>query len=298
MRLIESLLVAVVIGVPSPAVAESTLTLRQALPMEGAAGLEPSGLALCDGQLLMVSDNHGDRIFALRPDDDLVRAELHLEFDAGLPRGGLKEWLISLVRGPDFEGITCAGGHYWLASESYDAVLELAAAEPRWRHMELREAARAAGLFEKFNARLEGIAYYRGELWLAAEREPRGWLRLAEDGAVSADQAGDGQSLSDKLAADYAGLASTGEHLLALERNAWRVCLMDPDTLRARHCADFGAALREAGLTYATNKPFGIAEGIAADAERIWLVLDHGGAPRTADSGDTRSLLLEFHNPF
>lgn len=278
--------------------AEPALQLRQALPIEGATQLEPSGLELCDGQLLMVSDNHGDRIFSLRPEGAVARAEVFLEFDPGVPRGGFKERLTKGARGPDFEGIACSGGRYWLASESLDAVLEIDPPHQQWRHSELREVAREAGLFAHLNAHLEGITYHAGELWLVAEREPRGWLRVAADGTISAGQAADGQQWTEKLAADYTGMASVNGQLLVLERNAWRVCLMELPVFKAKRCADFGKALVEAGIGYDTGKSFGIAEGLAADADNLWIVLDHGKAARTGDPDDQRPLLLQFDNPF
>ena len=302
---------------PGPAPDADALPLERVYTVEataqaGATALEPSGLALCDGRLLMVSDDHADWVFELRlrnevTDGEVGRAEAEPYADLSSaplpPRRGWTDWLRHLA-GPDWEGIDCDAGALWLASEAANAVLKVELPSSfTWHFPELQAAVRAEGLLQTRNAGLEGLGYDArsrtgAPRWLlAAERQPRGLIAIDSDTAMRAVVPPASGILPEGLVDDYTGIAHWRGRWFALERNARRVCELT-EQLATRECRSFGDTLEAQAWAYTTGEPYGLAEGLAMDDRAVWVVVDNNGQPRAGDEADRRPLLFRFANTF
>lgn len=298
------------------------LALRAALPVEGMAAGNLSGLARCgDGQWWAVSDREDDRLYRLQPAAQQWQAEAQAFAAPPPPPSGLP-WglrvgsrLLAPLRGGvvDFEGLACDGaGNRYLLSESQLAVLELPTfGAPRWLPLppELLRQARARGLLLHFNALLEGLAVQPDgqRLWLAAERESRGLLavqrerdgwRCAARGCVLLAEGGLAQrppSAADSpaLALDFTGLSWHAGRLYSLERQQHRICRRDPDSAAIERCWSFAAAALAPAQRYPTA--YGVAEALWLDDGAAWVGLDNGGLANAA--GERRPVILQLAAP-
>lgn len=265
------------------------LRLERALPIEGANGLEPSGLLMSHGKLLMVSDKHDSAIFVLTLGRDVARAAPFVTIAPPDAEPGAL----------DFEGIAeGANGTFLLASESRYRVLEVAVSgQSRWLTPSLRERGERAGLFRKPNAGLEGIALRDGSLLLAAEREPRGLLE--SDAALERWSAfampGSACPAPHDRPNDFADLSVEGERTFALARNAHLVLELGRRGRSWQEIAASSYARTENDGRFAyDDRRFGLAEGLSFDAAHIYVALDNNGDARAADSSDRRPLLFIF----
>jgi hypothetical protein len=291
--------------------------------VEGMPAGNLSGLALCGGELWTVSDRDDDRLYGLRPDEtpgSVWQARAETFSVPGLPDSGLswgaraRTWLYGLVRGGamDFEGLSCDGkGNRYLVSEAYAGVLRVPeAGAAQWLELPptLLRQARASGLLMVNNAYYEGLAIDADgkRLWLAAERQRRGLLRLRNDNGswkcdgacVLLSEAGTAlpppQLESDKpLALDFSDLALYQGKLFTLERLVHQVCRRNADSGAAERCWSFADGTLAPQRRYAL--PYGVAEALVIDDKGAWIGLDNGDAARA--DGDARPYVLRFAAP-
>lgn len=274
-------------GVPAPL----ELELERALPVEGGANFQPSGLYLSSGRLLVVSDKHDDAVFELSLQRDSAVARPFLRFRA--PGG----------EALDLEGI--AGGQdgsLLLASEAQFRLLAVSTSgRATWLTSSLEKVGQAAGLFQKHNAGLEGVAKVGNQLVIAAEREPRGLLEVADGGggpvvayrlpsAVCSGLHGRTDDLTDLS-------VSEGE-LYALQRNAHLVVRMTRSDGRFREAAhwSYGRAENDPRYRY-RDRTYGLAEGLALDETHVYVVLDNNDDARESGNDDRRGMLFVFKRP-
>jgi len=280
--------------------------------VNGDTRLEPSGLALCQGKLVFVSDKHDRDVFELIiGDDGFTRSTPFLKLN-DIPVPPPQEFpiltrltrfifeLLGISGGFDWEGVACSShGDYFLASEYYFSVLKIAAdGSKSWIGDNIYKVGFDAGLFKKNNAYIEGITFQdnTNKLILAAEREPRGMLTISESGEVDTFvQAGSDLS-SEGLPFDYTGLEMVEDRLFVLERNHYQVCELTNNFV-AKQCFSFKQIALSDAWGYETGK-YGLAEGLAIDLESIWIIVDNNGDPRRLDQNDRRSTLMKFNNPF
>nr|WP_245399661.1 esterase-like activity of phytase family protein [Atopomonas sediminilitoris] len=295
------------------------LTLERAVAVEGLFGGNLSGLTACRGELWAISDRVDDAVFRLHEDGEVMRAEALMISLPEAPPSPLpfgmqaRNWVAAKVRGNelDFEGIDCdAEGNLYLVSESRVAVLKVAPSGiAQWLPLpdQLWYQARARGLFQRFNAYTEGLAVSPDgqQIWLAAEREPRGLLTVKNTakgwqcvaGCVLSVDAGtrlawDGSNTA--IALDYTALSYYQGALFTLERAAHQLCRRDVQSTEAKRCWSFAATLQDDLYRYDT--PYGVAEALAIDAQGAWLGVDNGNKPRLSD-GDPRPWLFRFTLP-
>lgn len=298
------------------------LVLQAALPVEGMAGGNLSGLARCgDGRWWAVSDREDAQLSRLQPAEGRWQAAAEAFAAPPPPPSGLP-WglstgnrLLAPLRGGalDFEGLACdAAGNRYLLSESEVGVLMLPSlGAPQWLALppQLLRQARARGLLLHANALLEGLAVSPdgARLWLAAEREGRGLLavqrggerwRCPGSGCVLVAESG--RALrpldppgSEPQPLDFTGLSWHAGKLYSLERLQHRICRRDPEHGTVERCWSFAAAALAPELRYAT--PFGVAEALWLDDGSAWIGLDNGGAANAA--GERRPLILQFAAP-
>lgn len=147
------------------------------------------------------------------------------------------------------------------------------------------------------NASWEGIAVGDGRLYLANERE-RGriivldlkTLQIVSDFSVGAIQL---------FARDmhYTDLSWFEGHLYVLMREARVVLQVDPKTERV--VAEYDISSLETTPEHAYHRlyPTGYFEGLAVDAENIWVVTDNNGYGRLKDPTDKRPTLFRCKRP-
>lgn len=267
------------------------LQLEQALPVDGGADFQPSGLYLSSGRLLTVSDKHDDAVFELNMQRDRAVARPFVKFHA--PRG----------EALDLEGLTGSGdGSLLLASEAQFRLLAVSpSGQATWSTPSLQKAGQNEGLFQKRNAGLEGVAQIGTQLVLSAEREPHGLLE-ATQGSV-------GKVLAYRLPSaacppregrpeDIADLSVADGELYALERNAHLVVRLTRVNGRFRDATSWSYARTENDPRYRyPDRAFGLAEGLALDDEHVYVVLDNNDQPRESAKDDRRALLFVFKRP-
>lgn len=274
-------------GVPAPVEME----LEKALPVAGVAGLQPSGLYLASGRLLMVSDKHDDVVFELTLQSDRALAEPFLHFHA--PGG----------EALDLEGISGSeDGTLLLASEAECRLLAVSpSGQADWFTPSLEKVGQQQGLFQKRNAGLEGVAHSGKQLLLAAEREPRGLLETpdAKGGTVEAYRLPNvGCPARPERPDDIADLSVLGGEVYALVRNAHLIARLTRVDGRYREAGYFSYAQTENDPRYSyQDRTFGLAEGLALDEQHVYVVLDNNDQARVSAKDDHRALLFVFKRP-
>ncbi|WP_445180000.1 esterase-like activity of phytase family protein [Pseudomonas sp. McL0111] len=296
------------------------LRLLSEHPVEGMRGGNLSGLAMCGKDLWTVSDRDDDQIYRLDIRDPVWKAEtVRIDAppvpDSGLP-WGLKSrtWAASFVRGGDldFEGITCdSAGNRYIVSEAHASVLQVSpegtASWLKISPMLVREA-RASGMLLHFNALFEGLTVNPAgdQIWLAAERERRGLLKIkrqqtvwdCDGGCVLLSEAGVEMQPSQfpdarPVTRDFADLSLFNGKLFTLERNAYQICRRDAVTAKVEQCWSFADEALQPQRRY--SQAFGLAEALVVDADGAWIGLDNNDGARA--DGEKRPIVWRFAAP-
>lgn len=281
---------------PHPA----ALVLHQALVINSPSPLEPSGLAYCQGHLLMIADNEDHLIFELTPDADesqLLHVYKTLNTPlAPAPLPGLP-WFMQLKtniaaltsqKEYDWEAITCdEQGNLWLASERYIALAKVTAdGTLSWLALDIYINGKKQGLFQVDNGYLEGLAWHPSQrLFMAAERQQRGILVAALNDNSHAEL----QTIKAIATSPLSGQASRSVDfsdvwvepgaLYTLERNHYAICRRSLSTLDAERCWSYAAVENSADYRYADSE-FGIAEGLARVGSKLYIVVDNNQKKR------------------
>ena len=288
--------------------------------VEGMRGGNLSGLAQCGDDLLTISDRDDDRLYRLDTRDSTWRAEaIHIDVppvpDSGLPWGlTSRTWAASVVRGGelDYEGISCdQAGNRFVVSEAHAAVLQVSpTGSAQWLKISpsLVREARASGMLLHFNALFEGLAVNPegNQLWLAAEREGRGLLRIkrqqsvwdCDGGCVLLSEGGTHMQPAQfpgarAVSRDFADLAWFAGKLFTLERSAYEICRRDAESAKVERCWSFAAEALQASRRY--PQPYGLAEALVIDAEGAWVGIDNNNGARA--DGEVRPVVWRFAAP-
>ena len=154
------------------------------------------------------------------------------------------------------------------------------------------------------NAGLEGVACAPdGRIWVAKEREPRAiygvdgstgqarfvWtLRATSD---TEQQVGD-----TRFWPSWSDLQYADGHLYALHRDGRRIVRLNPVT--GVETARVQLALDES-LLYEGARPWGMAEGMLLEADRIWVILDNNARNTKAGprAGEPAPMLFVYARP-
>lgn len=288
--------------------------------VEGMRGGNLSGLAQCGGDLWTISDRDDDRLYRLDTRDSTWQAEaVPVDVppvpDSGLPWGlKTRTWATSVVRGGelDYEGISCdRAGNRYIVSEAHAAVLQVApTGSAQWLKISpsLVREARASGMLLHFNALFEGLAVNPegNQLWLAAERERRGLLRIkrqqtvwdCEGSCVLLSEAGTQMQPAQfpnarAVSRDFADLAWFAGKLFTLERNAYEICRRDAESAKVEQCWSFAAEALQEPRRY--PQAYGLAEALVIDAEGAWVGIDNNNGARA--DGEVRPVVWRFAAP-
>lgn len=281
---------------PHPA----ALVLHQALVINSPSPLEPSGLAYCQGHLLMIADNEDHLIFELTPDaDESQLLHVYKTLNSPLapaPLPGLP-WFMQLKtniaaltsqKEYDWEAITCdEQGNLWLASERYIALAKVTAdGTLSWLALDIYINGKKQGLFQVDNGYLEGLAWHPSQrLFMAAERQQRGILVAALNDNSHAELqtikaiATSPLSGQTSRSVDFSDVWVEPGALYTLERNHYAICRRSLSTLDAERCWSYAAVENSADYRYADSE-FGIAEGLARVGSKLYIVVDNNQKKR------------------
>jgi hypothetical protein len=282
---------------PTAAVAAKSTALPElqllwALPIVSEERFQPSGLALSNGKLLTVSDKDDSTVYELVLSDSAAIARPFVRFSAP------PEYAPPL----DLEGIAVLDdGAMLLPSETHSSLLLVdTGGSARFIMGSLTSV--GAGLLRKRNAGLEGVTTLDdGSYLLAAEREPRGLISVdpagcAAPSAWSMDEPRYGRHGS--RSPDFSDLSSFEGQVYALERNAHLVVRLEraADGWRESDAWSFASTENDPELAY-SDQTFGLAEGLAMDSERVFVVLDNNQDHKASDPSDRRPTLFVLARP-
>jgi len=308
----QAFVLSAVSDTPHPA----ALVLHQALVINSPSPLEPSGLAYCQGHLLMIADNEDHLIFELRPEaDESQLLHVYKTLNSPIPPAPVPDlpWFLQLEhtiaalasqKEYDWEAITCdEQGNLWLASERYIALAKVTAdGTLSWLALDIYTSGKKQDLFQLNNGYLEGLAWHPSQrLFMAAERQQRGILVATLKDKSHAEL----QTIKAIAASPLSGQASRSvdfsdvwvepDALYTLERNHYAVCRRSLSTLDAENCWSYAAAENSADYRYADSE-FGIAEGLARVGNKLYIVVDNNQKNRLK-TGQNHAMLFIYDVP-
>lgn len=299
----------------SPADSAQNLVLQEALVLAWPTPLEPSGLAWCQGHLLMIADNQDQLIFEIHPEADEARRITVYKTLINIPPPPLPklpwslqtEQQISALFSPktyDWEAISCDNqGAIWLASERFIALLRI---DPKgstsWLDVEIYQAGFQAGLFQVNNGFIEGLAWQAPNLlFIAAERQQRGIL-MAELTDKTRAKISSAQTLTDSdqtqhanRPADFSDLWIEADALYTLERNHFAICRRTLLNFKTERCWSYAATENSPEYRYPENH-YGIAEGLARIGKQLYIVVDNNQKNRLK-TGQNDAMLFIYTLP-
>jgi hypothetical protein len=278
------------LNLPAGLAAVEALKLVSALPIEGPANNQPSGLTIEDDRLLTVSDKHDHTIYELIVGDKVVTQAPWARLDT------LPESLGPL----DLEGIASDGsGNLYLVSECKHRAILHSGGKTQWLTPSLESIGEDVGLFQTRGADFEAIAVMQPMLYLFAERQPRGIISYdLQDGTVRPSVNNETRfALKTGRLPDFAGAFSVDNRLFVLHRNAHIVSELVNSGGQWQEGTGYSYAAVENDQRYAySDMRFGLGEGLAMNARFVFIVLDNNGDSRV--DGDDRPMLLILDNPF
>jgi hypothetical protein len=282
--------------VVSIAGADRRLELTQALPLDGPALVQPSGLAWDGKDLVLISSVHDDDIFKIEIQADKAMFRERTRIRRPKDAAGKMAW----------RGLAPDGkGNLFLVSEAACRIMKVEPdGDAEWEGPGLLELGVEMGLFAGENSGVEGIIVSaQGKYLVAAAREPRGLIQVdlaaapVRIRAMVADKS-DLALPKGRRKADFADLAQDKGQTWALAANADAVTHLKWTGKEYAEAESwtFGHVTNDAKYRYMGLR-MGLARGLAMDGESIYVVLDNKGVGRQADITDKRPLLLVFKRP-
>lgn len=279
------------------ALAQQKLELEKALPLDGPALVQPSGLAWDGKRLLMVCAVHDDDIYVVEPQGDKAAFKEAIHIRRPKDAEGMKLAWRGITAGPD--------GALYLASEQACRILRVEKnGDAEWTGPSLLEAGAEKGLFAGENSGIEGIVPMGKKKFLvAASREPRGLLDFDGSGKAPVITAW----LMDKTRLrlgqgrrrpDFADLTGDQGRLWALCANSDAIAQVkwDGSEYAEGEYWTYSQVTEDPKYKYAGLR-MGLARGLAMDGQSVYVALDNKGVGRQTDPSDKRPLLLIFKRP-
>jgi len=269
-----------------------------------------SGLDVCNGKLLTVSDKKDDYIYEIKISGDqayLIKNK-HIEAPKRNASGYSTLHKIiysaeSLVLGDfnDWEGISCYESDIYLVSERKNSILHISNVKTDWLTAEFYESGIKTKYFNSYNASIEGISVInKHEIFLMIERNPRGIAHLNQsDIGLWSVEFNPLKNLGLNYindSYDVAGVAVYGEYMYTLERNAYAVCKRELYNTNEGNCLSYEYIALDKNNSY-TDEEYGLGEGIAIDEKYIYIVFDNNNSHKYKDSTDYRAILLRIARP-
>ena len=277
--------------------------------LEGSERLELSGLSFCHNKLLSISDNNNHFVYEV-VFSDAHKAALKIFIQLpDLPKKNVSYPLLQQISywydglsshdRADFEAITCDKENIYLLSERKNDIVKITEKHANWLNVNWYNPLHDKGFLNKYNAYGEGLVKIDDFFYLAIEREERGVFKLTQKNngqhfmieqqllpsAPFLSWYGKKEDLSD--------LAYDGKYLYTLERNAYAVCKRTIPDFKVVVCFSYASIERGEVYRYHDAK-FGMAEGLAVDANFIYIVLDNNGLHKASSPEDARSILIRM----
>lgn len=303
--------------------ADPELQMLSEHPVDGMRGGNLSGLANCGGVLWTVSDRDDNQIYRLDTQARVWKAEAVLinvppvPEDSGRTLAMKTQSFFRTLAGNgalDFEGIACDPAQsLYILSETYSAILGVTPSRPpAWLRITptMATAAREAGLLAHANALFEGVVISGREIWLAAERQKRGLVKIkqtlstidkswyclyvcvvmTEEGLAPQPPQFPGSRWVDK---DFSDIALFDNKLFLLDRNAFKICRHETVTGKQERCWSFAADALVPSRLYTSQH--GLTEALLVDAQGAWIGVDNNFATRA--DGEFRPIVWRFAAP-
>lgn len=280
----------------------NALTLEGIYPIEASENMDLSGLAMCQGKLLTVSDKNSTAIYQIENHSNVFTLTRFQEINMlGVHSQNFQfpnNIYYSIYRlldnsNYDWEGISCIDQSIYLASERHVKIAEVTRMKsdiPKWHDINIKHI-EESGLLAKYNAFVEGLTVDSDYFYLGIEREPRGMVKVdRKTGRVSSNRYHDNNH--SKRPADIAGLAMWRDELFLLSRNEESICQVDKVTMDVEKCYSYKEVVQS--IKYDSDE-YGVVEGMAITDEFIYLVIDNNGMS-IKGTDDTRSRLIILNN--
>lgn len=290
------------------------LALLEAHLIEGSADMDLSGLALCRGSLLTISDRVENQIFSIESNDDGLTLREFLLFETPsheYSRPWLRE-LNSFLRGlagqstTDWEGISCNQNTFFLVSEIFGSFLILQdGAQPLWRSIADEGIRDSYHIYKNAFIGFESISFVDEQnIFVSHERKPAAGLfytfsqhsgRVTQFSPVTSFL---GYEKPERVPDDITGSDKHDDVLYTLHRNSRQVCAqkVQPPFKHFLGCRGFAPTETSSAYTY-SSMVYGRAEGLAATEDRLYIVLDNNG-DELISNGASEALLFIFQNPW
>jgi hypothetical protein len=250
---------------------------------------EISGLLLQDGQLLFVADKLSNRaIYKIIFENERFYYQNHIDLskltnhDSYFAKALLFRHAGRIVKSPfDLEGISYCDNYYYLVNEQTRHVLKINQKSLEQLPIDFFPIFKTFGYdlnAIETNAGFEGIAIDCPNkiMYIAQEREPRAIIVVDMQTNTPVDIYQVGKTTIG-INPDYADLYFENGFLYILERNAYKILKVDPKlktVVAEASFAKLGDVIPMSEI-YETEKPFGMAEGLAMDKDRIYIAIDN-----------------------
>lgn len=258
------------------------LKLVRVLPIENIR--EPSGLTIHRNQLFTVSDEDDATIFRLRLDDKVAVAEPIVKIKLPAETERL-----------DLEGITIDNDDFLVLAEAARRVFRITPNGEIVSTQNIEDFATDQS-FATPGAGPEGLAVVGGTTIVAAERQPCSLLVLDTDRKPRPIDADDNYPQLPPRPKDATGLWVEQDELWCLSRNGESIIRFDTNDHTLPILGIFSFQHHAIQLTFSDNT-FGTAEGLAADADHIYVVFDNNDLTAKNDPTDLRPRIAIFHRP-
>ena len=269
----------------------------------GVEKFDPSGLTLWKDKLITVSDKseNCDKIY------ELVTKENG--YADAKPIIVLNEEQISQYKSAqkyrvDFEGITNNNRFFYICDERNRNILQVTengdvkkmplnfhtyVAKQNWNPF--------SGVT---NAGFEGIAYdkHSQKMYVLNERMYRHIYEIEDSAIQGGFDVPAGENLPRyeggyAIYPDFSG-AYFDKYLYVIYRNEYKILCIDPQKKCIVSSASYGHITKN---LYSREDPFGLVEGIAMTADKIFLIMDNNGIHLQKSTTMTNSVLLQFKRP-
>jgi len=287
---------------------EHKYTLELAgIPLSGISGLD-----FCGDHLLAIDDYSGSDLFRIHYEADQPYVSKFrtispppLEVEAPFTR----TWLAWKRRWGgkgfyDWEGLSCFEDDIYLVSELHGAVLKLSHEDTVWVVEGFIDGTRNFDIYKTLDFDRISIGYEsltvtgRDRILLGHEREPS-LLLSVEQGRLKLLSTIEQDQALKKLAEPTIDITGSDMHeglLYTLHRSARAVCVRSIDDGISIGCGSYEHIENIPALRY-EDKRFGRSEGIAVNADSIFISLDHNSDKRENSDSDS-SVIMVFKNPW
>ncbi len=290
------------------------LILLDTLVLNHNNSLQPSGLSVCQNRLIMISDNRDFSIYVLHPSNRKSPLSLIRKITisppslpSSLPWKNTLQTKLGMMFSPktyDWEAITCdREGNIYLASETFFNIAKIdESGNAQWLMHNLYERGAKEGFFSVYNGGIEGLAWFGLDtLYIAAERNKRGiikaQIRAGKWEVTQTDLIPDSRFAGyPERAQDLAGLWQEGDYIFTLERNNFLVCRRRLIDMIVETCWSYSHIENAPKFRYKDSQ-FGIAEGIARQGDKLYIVVDNNEKAHVSSNTDTQAMLLIYKLP-